>query len=288
MGSLIACFVFVFYWLFRRKKAINLDGKTILITGVDAGNLGHHLAIQCSKRGAYRLVLVYFPKSSASNVKKIGKDLESSSDTLVEIRCKDLASESDRNDLLDEFDTSVDVVFLGHVVSRLQNCLSEGAPSNLKREMDINFHSCVEMTHRLILKQPSVRVAVISSFSTWIPVKGRSSYASSKAALNAWFGTLQLENPDTKCQIFLCGTILSPVIKQNFSQQAQKAMMPIEPEDAAAVIVDHDDKVMVWVGRGLDGLLAHLIYLLFPYTWFKLSDVFVPLTIKEEEDNKRK
>lgn len=161
---------------------MNLDGKTVLITGA-AGGLGRALCAGFGRRGAKVLAIdVNEQALAALAVGQAG----------IETLCCDLTDENACAAMLR--DRPVDVVVNNAGITHFSR-FRDTAPGTIRNVMAVNFQAAVNVTQAVLpaVVRAGGTVVAISSVAGFAPLYGRTGYAASKHALQGFFGSLRSE-----------------------------------------------------------------------------------------------
>jgi NAD(P)-dependent dehydrogenase (short-subunit alcohol dehydrogenase family) len=168
------------------KTVFRLDGKTILITGASSG-IGFSVAEQCAAMGA-RLIVV--GRNEAKLDELIDRLEQGDHQKLIQ----DLTEERALQNIIDKMPFIDGLVHCAGIVEPFP--LSFLSRKKIDHTFSINYYVPVELT-ALLLKQkkinPGASIVFISSIAAYNSFIGGASYASSKAALEAFARTVALE-----------------------------------------------------------------------------------------------
>jgi len=164
---------------------INLQGKTILVTGASAG-IGSAVAKLCSDLGAK----VCITGRNMDRLMEVSKQLNIES----ELFQADLTLEKELDDLVKALPCIDGWVHCAGIIEPFPIKFIQS--KHIKSMFTINFDSACLLTSKLMqLKKinPGASFVFISSISAQHPYKGGSLYAASKAALESFSRSIALE-----------------------------------------------------------------------------------------------
>lgn len=193
-------------------KKFSLDKHRILITGASSG-IGRACAIEASSMGAH-CILVARNKQELENTAKLCK-------TNADIYPIDLTNDLEIKTLVGELQNLNGVVHCAGIISpRPVNFLKR---KNLDEVFNINYFAPVMLTSELLQAKKmhaGASFIFISSISSRHPYFGATSYAGSKAALEAFSKTLALEIASKKMR----SNVLMPgMVKTQMMEETKQA-----------------------------------------------------------------
>ena len=169
-------------------QKINLKNKYALVTGAGKG-LGRACSIALAEAGASVIAL----SRTNSDLNKLEKDIKKVKGKIIKITCDVM----DYNDLKQKLEKIKLIDILVNNAGTLQTSLFQmSSKKKLNEIFEINFFSQTIFTQFIIksmVKKKSGNIIYISSSASIDGNEGRSSYASSKAALNAQAKVLSRE-----------------------------------------------------------------------------------------------
>jgi len=251
--AIVAAF-FIKKLVFRPKR-INYKGKVVVITGASSG-IGEQLALQYAKKGA-KLVL------AARRVDRLnalidkcnslgGETIAVPTDVSNQADCKNLIEAT-----IQKFKT-IDLLLL----NAGQGCLFKFAEVTdlkaYKETMDINYWGCVYLTLYALndLRKAKGQIVVISSLASKYPSPRRTGYAPTKAAVNAFFNNLHMEEPDIGVTIVCPGFVVTELHDKAHSATAiqRETSSFMTAEKCAQITIDaastrKREEVMTLLGK---------------------------------------
>lgn len=144
----------------------------------------------------------------------------------------------------------------------------------IQKVFDVNFCGTLTMTKAFLphlLKRPKAHIVNISSMGGFLPVPGQTIYGASKAAVKLLTEGLHAELLDTNVEVSVVfpgaiGTNIAAnsgidqrAMMENNSKK-QRSIKPLDPKDAAEIIIDgmEKDKYSIFVGN--DSKMMDLFY----------------------------
>jgi short-subunit dehydrogenase len=190
----------------RGNAKRKFGGKVVVITGASSG-LGEELSIQLSKF-APKLVLAARRIDRLEELKKRCLTAGAAEVLLVQT---DVSKQEDCKRLIDDTLAklkTIDVLFLNAGVAMSTTLFKASTPDVLENVMKINYHGAVNTAFYALpmLRKSNGHIVVTSSVMSTFITRGTSAYAASKAALNAFFDSLRLEEKRNKVNV----TIICP------------------------------------------------------------------------------
>jgi NAD(P)-dependent dehydrogenase (short-subunit alcohol dehydrogenase family) len=163
-----------------KKSIFDITNKTILVTGA-SGGIGKEIATQLSLQNCNLIVTGKTPSKLSSAL----EDMNGYS--IIQDSVLDLTDYEAVSVFVESLPRLDGVVFCSGVAE--YTLVKSLTPSRLQKTLDINFNSQVELT-RLLFKNKKIKdnssLVYISSLASQQGIPASSSYAASKAALNAF------------------------------------------------------------------------------------------------------
>jgi len=236
--AIIALVVFQQFW--RKINRKSYSGKVVIITGASSG-IGEALALEFAQQKV-KLVLAARRVDRLEDVVKRCKSLGSEAIVIA----TDVANQQDCKALIERTIQAygqLDVLVLNAGIGCLLKVeeFTEDM-SELKRVFDVNYWGCVyPMKYALNhLRKAHGTVISISSLASKFPTPRRTIYGSTKAALNAFFNCLRVEEPNIQFTNICPGFVLSEIHDKAVSRgplQREKGSF-MTAEECARLIVE--------------------------------------------------
>jgi short-subunit dehydrogenase len=179
---------------------MNLDGKTVWITGASSG-IGEQLVYACARRGAKLIISSNQEqqlKTVQSNCEKMGSScfvIPFDLSVAEQVNSAGLA-------VINKFKT-IDILINNGGISQRASVL-ETSVETIRKIMEINFMSAVILSKLLLpqmIENGGGVIAATSSITGKFGFPLRSAYAASKHAVLGFFETLRLENKANNIQV---------------------------------------------------------------------------------------
>lgn len=258
---------------------MDFNGKVVVLTGASEG-IGREMAKELA---LYNCKLILAARSS-ERLESLKNELQTTDSEILTIQC-DITNESQCEALIQETVASfggIDVL-INNAGLTCRYLISETPVSVQKELMDVNLWGAVHLTTKALpyLMASKGTVVAISSVIGKVPIPGRSGYATSKHALEAFFETLKMEMLEKDVKVLVIRpsytatqtrfrALGSDGKDQNYSTLEESSL---ESADIAA-------KKILWaikrekngytLGKKFTGKYAVLLYKLFPNTMSKV------------------
>eukprot|EP01127_Copromyxa_protea_P012662 TRINITY_DN331_c0_g1_i3.p1 TRINITY_DN331_c0_g1~~TRINITY_DN331_c0_g1_i3.p1 ORF type:complete len:279 (-),score=39.55 TRINITY_DN331_c0_g1_i3:22-858(-) len=253
---------------FLERRSVNFTGKTVLITGVSANNVGHAFAKIISKT-AKKLVLVSF---KGEDVIRMRTQLSRNKAEIVIVE-EDLTKRHVLPNIVRELGGNLDLLILLHTVSSRASASDTMIVDKLRTNLEVNLLSSVRLVQEvlpLLAKSSEPRIMVSSALDAHVPMPMRSAYASSKAALAAFFQCFAVENPHIETQILVPGLINTPAMRREYDEEiVSKFSVNAESMAMEALQSEQAMVYLPWYG-----FIVHAFSQTFPnFVWRRIPEL---------------
>lgn len=244
-------------WLRRAasRRSLNYAGQTVVITGVDAGNVGFFTAISVAKT-AEKVICVSIEKLSDTVTAQLRKEASAKFEFLV----LDLTRDESVAQLAQRV-TKVDLLCLFHTISARVDALDSSVIALLRKNMEVNFFSFVRLLQTFVPKLSTRgRIIVTSSVAGCVPMPLRTPYSSSKAALGMYVSCLAMEHPNLDIQIVYPGMIDTPAVHLEYTDEVIRKNALKAEDFVQRMLVTRGFKSFI----PISGFLVHVAETIFP------------------------
>ena len=251
---------------------MKVQGKVIVVTGAGNG-MGREITLNLLSKGASVAAVDINATALQETAQLAGDKKDKLSLHVVNIAIREAVLEA-VEEILEKHGVVDGLINNAGIIQPFVrvNDLSYEA---IQRVFDVNFCGTLTMTKAFLphfLKRPVAHIVNISSMGGFLPVPGQTIYGASKAAVKLLTEGLHAELLDTNVEVSVVfpgaiGTNIAAnsgidqrAMMNNNAAKKQRSINPLDPKDAAEIIIDgmQKDKYSIFVGN--DSKMMDLFY----------------------------
>jgi short-subunit dehydrogenase len=260
---------------------MNLEGKTIIVTGAGSG-MGRHLTLGLLKRGA-NVAGLDIQETTLKETVDLAGELGTNASIHVADQSKKEAVDTVVQEIIERWKTVDGVINNAGIIQPFVP-IKDLDFETIERVVNVNFYGVLYLTKALLpylISRPEAVVVNISSMGGFLPVPGQSIYGATKAAVKLMTEALSAELLDTNvhvCVVFPGAIdtninknsgVEMPMSEAEMEKQKEK-FKPLPASEAAEQIISAMEKKKPRVFVGKDSKAMDLLYRVAPNFAIKL------------------